>query len=117
VLLLIPALTILLPLLKLFPMAYKWSIRQRLLYWYNELKVLERRLERSRPGENAEAYVADIERIDHAARRIRVPLEFSDQHYDLRGHIDLVRRRVTEHQRLGARMQSGAQVSGMVPAE
>jgi uncharacterized protein len=117
VLLLIPALTILLPLLKLFPMAYKWSIRQRLLYWYNELKVLERRLERSRPGDNAEAYVADIERIDHAARRIKVPLEFSDQHYDLRGHIDLVRRRVAEHQRLGARMQSGAQAGGMVPAE
>jgi uncharacterized protein len=113
VLLLIPALTILLPLFKFFPMAYKWSIRQRLLYWYNELKLLERRLERSRPGEHAEAFIADIERIDHAARRIRVPLEFSDQHYDLRGHIDLVRRRVADHQRLGTRMQAGA----LVPAE
>jgi hypothetical protein len=29
--------------------------------------------------------------------RIRVPLNFSDQYYDLRSHIDLVR------QRLGAR--------------
>jgi uncharacterized protein len=113
VLLVIPALTILWPLFKLFPMAYKWSIRQRLLYWYNELKLLERRLERSRPGEHAESFGADIERIDHAARRIRVPLEFSDQHYDLRGHIDMVRRRVLDHQRMGGRMQVG----GMLPAE
>ena len=111
VLLLIPALTILWPLFKLVPMAYKWSIRQRLLYWYNELKLLERRLERSRPGEHAESFGAEIERIDHAARRIRVPLEFSDQHYDLRGHIDLVRRRVLEHQRMSGRVPVGEMVA------
>jgi uncharacterized protein len=112
VLLLIPTLTILLPLFKLFPMAYKWSVRQRLLYWYGQLKRLESRLERSAPGETADAFVSEVERIDHAARRIRVPLEFSDQLYDLRGHIDLVRRRVADHRRA-----LGPRAGALAPAE
>jgi uncharacterized protein len=125
ILLLIPTLTILLPLFKLFPMAYKWSVRQRLLYWYNELKVLERRLERTRPAEVFAAqagHIADIERIDHAARRIRVPLDFSDQLYDLRGHIDLVRRRIMDQTRV-AQVQPPALAGGhgggqmLAPAE
>jgi uncharacterized protein len=111
-LLLIPALTILLPILRFFPMAYKWSVRQRLLYWYGELKGLERRLERGLAGSSLDAHVVDIERIDTAVRRIRVPLEFSDQLYDLRGHIDLVRRRLTQQQR--ARVTMGG---GLVAAE
>ena len=94
VLLLIPALTILLPLAKVVPFLYRWAIRQRLLYWYRELKALERRLD-SR-GEDVARQLAEIDRIDMAVRRIRVPLEFSDQLYDLRGHIDLVQRRLEQ---------------------
>ena len=40
------------------------------------------------------ARLAELDRIDQAVRRIRVPLNFSDQLYDLRGHIDLVRQRL-----------------------
>ena len=36
-----------------------------------------------------------LDRIDAAVSRIRIPLPFSDQIYDLRSHIDLVRRRLT----------------------
>ena len=37
---------------------------------------------------------AEIERIDSGVRRIRYPLNFSDQFYHLRLHIDLVRQRL-----------------------
>jgi hypothetical protein len=94
ILLLIPVLTILLPMFKLVPMLYTWSIRRRLLYWYRQLKALERRLDAARPGDDVALHVAEIERIDAAVRRIHVPLNFSDQFYDLRGHIDLVRQRL-----------------------
>jgi hypothetical protein len=40
------------------------------------------------------AYQAEIERIDAGVRRIRYPLNFSDQFYHLRVHIDLVRQRL-----------------------
>jgi len=96
VLLLIPTLTIMLPLLRLVPWLYRWTIRQRLLYWYNELKQLERRLEKGVDPASIEGHLEELERIDAAVRRIRVPLEFSDQLYDLRGHVDLVQRRLTQ---------------------
>ena len=52
--------------------------------------------DRARLGEDASGQVAEIERIDAGVRRIRVPLHFSDQFYDLRGHIDLVRQRLAK---------------------
>lgn len=94
ILLLIPALTILIPLMRLAPMLYSWGVRRRLLYWYRQLKVLERKLDRAHSPEEMGAYRAEIDRIDAGVRRIRFPLAFSDQFYDLRGHIDLVRQRL-----------------------
>jgi TRAP-type uncharacterized transport system substrate-binding protein len=94
VLLLIPMLTILVPLMRLAPVFYNWSIRRRLLYWYRQLKVLEKQVDTMRPGDDVTAYQAEVERIDSGVKRIRVPLAFSDQLYDLRGHIDFVRQRL-----------------------
>ena len=93
-LVLIPALTILLPMLSVAPTVYRWSIRQRLLRWYAELRALERRLDYGPAGVNGESLLAEIDRIDAAARAIKVPLEFSDEHYELRMHIELVRQRL-----------------------
>lgn len=96
VLLLIPALTILLPLLSFLPKLYEWTVRQRLLYWYRQLKALEVRIEHAHQPADLAEHRGDIERIDAAVRRIKVPLPFFDQFYDLRGHIDFVRRRLRE---------------------
>lgn len=93
-LLLIPLLTILIPMAKLLPIIYTWSVRRRLLYWYRQLKVLEKSLDAVRTPGDLAAQQAEIERIDAGVQRIRVPLGFSDQFYDLRGHIDLVRQRI-----------------------
>jgi len=94
VLLIIPMLTILVPLMRLAPVFYSWSIRRRLLYWYRQLKALEKQVDAMRPGDEVAAYQAEVERIDSGVKRIRVPLAFSDQLYDLRGHIDFVRQRL-----------------------
>jgi hypothetical protein len=37
----------------------------------------------------------EIERIEDAVSHIRFPLAFSDQVYNLRSHIDIVRRKIT----------------------
>jgi TRAP-type uncharacterized transport system substrate-binding protein len=94
VLLLIPSLVILLPILRFVPSAYQWTVRRRLLYWYRQLKALEKSLDVPRPAGDLAAYQAEIERIEAGVRRIRYPLQFSNQFYDLRGHIDLVRQRL-----------------------
>jgi uncharacterized protein len=94
-LLLIPILSILVPLMRILPALYNWMQRRSLLYWYRQLKTLEHNID-VEPTENHLAEKqAELERIDAAVSRIRVPLYFSDQLYDLRSHIDLVRRRLT----------------------
>lgn len=95
ILLAIPVLSILIPLLRFLPMLYTWTIRRRLLHWYDKLKVLEHTLDSSpTPVQLAEVH-EELERIDRAVSRIKLPLAFSDQLYDLRGHIDLVQQRLT----------------------
>ena len=85
-------LAILLPLTRALPALYVWMIRRRLVYWYRQLKALERNLDSGQY--DAAALQAEFERIDSHVRRIRVPLYYSDKLYDLRGHIDLVRQRL-----------------------
>jgi hypothetical protein len=94
VLVLIPLLSILVPLFHYLPLLYKWSVRRRLLAWYRQLRALETSLDAApRHAELADKQAA-LDRIDAAVSRIRIPLPFSDQIYDLRSHIDLVRRRL-----------------------
>jgi hypothetical protein len=104
VLLLIPMLTILIPLMRIIPVIYAWSVRRRLLYWYRQLKLLERNIDAAVTPAERGAKAAEIERIDTAVRRIRVPLNYSDKLYDLRGHIDLVRQRLSDARQLAQRM-------------
>ena len=94
VLLLIPSLVILLPMLRIIPSVYNWTVRRRLLYWYRQLKGLEKNLDHPAQRGELSGYQAEIERIDAGVRRIRYPLNFSDQFYHLRLHIDLVRQRL-----------------------
>jgi hypothetical protein len=94
VLLLIPSLVILLPMLRIIPSVYSWSVRRRLLYWYRHLKALEKNLDHPAQKGELASFQAEIERIDAGVRRIRYPLNFSDQFYHLRLHIELVRQRL-----------------------
>lgn len=95
VLILIPLLAVILPLAKALPALYTWNVRRRLIYWYRQLKALERNLDSRGAKYDADAHHAELERIDGAVRRIRVPNFFSNELYDLRMHIDLVRQRLT----------------------
>ena len=93
-LVLIPLLALILPLTRALPATYVWLVRRRLVYWYRQLKALERSLD-SRDGRHDDgAHRAELERIDGAVRRIRVPHYFSNEFYDLRLHIALVRQRL-----------------------
>jgi hypothetical protein len=93
-LLLIPILSIVVPLGRVLPMMYNWSMRRRLLYWYRQLKQLENSLDASPTQSHLEEKLAQLDRIEAAAAKLRMPLYLSDQLYDLRGHIQLVRQRL-----------------------
>jgi len=94
VLLIIPALSILLPLFHYLPLFYRWGVRRRLLRRYQQLKTLEASIDDHPPASVVAGKLKELDRIEAAVSGISVPLPFTDQLYDLRGHIDLVRRRL-----------------------
>jgi TRAP-type uncharacterized transport system substrate-binding protein len=95
ILLAIPVLSVAIPLARFLPMLYTYMIRRRLLTWYDRLKKIEFTLDHSPTPEQVTEAGEELRRIDRAVSRLRLPLHFSDQLYDLRGHIDLVEQRLT----------------------
>ncbi len=91
----VPLIGIALPIFRFAPMIYTWRIRQRLLYWYKELKKVEYGVDAHAPHLLVAQKQAQIEEIEEAVNRIPIPLGFTNQLYDLRQHIDVVRRRLS----------------------
>ena len=94
-LILIPLLAVAVPLSKAIPAIYVWNVRRKLIYWYRQLKNLEKSLDSRGAKYDLDTHQTELERIDGAVRRIRVPNFFSNELYDLRMHIDLVRQRLS----------------------
>ena len=91
---LVTAIAIGLPLFRYLPAAYDWHIRRRLLYWYRQLKTLESSIEGDQSSKDQAAARAAVDKIEETVSHTRFPLGFANQVYDLRGHIDIVRRRL-----------------------
>ena len=91
----VPLATVALPLFKFLPWLYRWRVRQRMLGWYAELKRLESRLDAQPSPSQIAMLTQEIDRIEDEVNDSPVPLGFSEQFYNLRAHIDLVRQRLT----------------------
>lgn len=94
VLTLLVALPVLIPLARFAPAIYRWRIRRRVLYWYGVLRSLEADIRTSQSPAEREAKLARLDGLDAAIDDLRVPLEFTDQVYELRQNIDAVRTRL-----------------------
>jgi TRAP-type uncharacterized transport system substrate-binding protein len=94
---LIAAIALGLPLFRFLPTAYNWITRRRLFYWYAQLKALEASFDAGPMDKHLSEKQAEIERIEEAVSHISFPLTFSDQLYNLRSHIEIVRRKITTH--------------------
>jgi hypothetical protein len=92
--LLLPILCLAMPLMKLVPMVYTWRVRQRIFYWYGELKQVEQQLNADLTPEDIKQKLAEVDRIEEFANNTTVPLGFANILYDLRQHIEVVRRRI-----------------------
>jgi TRAP-type uncharacterized transport system substrate-binding protein len=100
---LVVLLPILIPLVRFAPQIYSWRVRRRILYWYGALKRLEAAARGAAAPEDRAQHLAELDRIETAVDEIPIPLAFSDKLYELRQHIEVVRRRLTGSARdLGA---------------
>jgi TRAP transporter TAXI family solute receptor len=96
--LLIPILTLLLPLFKGILPIYRWSIRSKTYRWYETLHQVDRQLE----SFDTQVIEQEIERLTilqkELAKQVAVPLSYMAEFYDLRLHINLILSRLEERQ-------------------
>jgi TRAP transporter TAXI family solute receptor len=93
--LLVPLLAIGIPAARLLPAIYNWRMRERVYRWYAEVRHLDTEAMTTKPAsENAESILSKLNKIEARADNVRVPLAFARELYDLKVHIDFVRRRL-----------------------
>lgn len=92
----IPAATLLYPLFKVAPPAYRWQVQRRIIRWYRDLRRLESEGraatntdDRTRVRDALTTLLADV-------GALKVPLSYNDDVYRLRAHIRLVEQLVAE---------------------
>lgn len=83
---------VLIPLTRVVPPLYEFRIRSRTFRWYRQLRHIEDRIGRAEapPAD----LLAELDRLETKARGITVPLSHTDELYELRSHIALVRARL-----------------------
>jgi TRAP transporter TAXI family solute receptor len=98
IILLIPILGVLYPMMRFLPVLYDWTMRRKISRLYGELRFLEEELETLSGKQDAAGKIAmQLERLEHQANRLKVPVAYASMLYMLRLHIDLVRAGSTRH--------------------
>ncbi len=83
---------ILIPLSRIVPPLYEFRIRSRVFRWYRQLREIEEAANRkdARPAE----LLPRLDQLEHRVEQVSVPLSYADELYALRGHIDMVRKKL-----------------------
>lgn len=93
---LLPLAAALVPLSRVLPPLVTLRLRSRVYRWYANLRAIEQALEQ--PGADLAQLRAEIETLDEQTEHIGLPLSFTNELYDLREHIHLVRKRILARQ-------------------
>ena len=95
-LILVPALLLLLPLLRLLPAVFQWIFRTRVYRHYARVNEIDRILAEQRTDptpDQRRALYEELDLIEAKLRRTNLPNSYRKQAYTLLHHIDYVRRR------------------------
>ena len=88
---LVPLITIMIPLMKIAPPAYRWGIRRKIYRWYKELRDLEMQLRAHDDSDTRQNLAHRLDVIQVQVGQLKVPLSYAEQLYHLRLHIAFVR--------------------------
>ena len=95
IIVLVPLLTLLIPLVRLTPPIYRWRVRSRIYKWYGTLREIDAVV--TGPGASREQLVQQRDRLDGLEREAlntTVPLSYMQEFYNLRLHIGYLRRQL-----------------------
>ncbi len=105
---LLPLLALLIPLVRILPPTYRWSVRKKIYKWYDEIQLIDQSATETATEINLELCLANLDKIEDEVREVEVPLGYAHELYVLRQHIDLLARQISileqelEHKRLSS---------------
>ena len=95
ILVVIPLMALVIPLVRLIPRIYAWRIRSRIYKSYGELKFIETQSREKVSPEERRHILHQLDSVEDRVDRMKLPLEYTEHIYSLRGHIHFVRERLT----------------------
>ena len=101
-LILLPMLTLLIPLIKIAPPVYRWRIRSKIYRWYRVLHDIDQKL--TTTATDAEISMCEyqdaqeqLENLEQELSAVSVPLSYMEEFYNLRIHVSYVKNKLGEH--------------------
>ncbi len=94
---LLPFLVLMLPLVKILPPFYRWLVRKRIYKWYAVLREVDPEMQvinRDRISDCLDR----LAQIEDELKDISIPLSYTDEFYNMRLHIELVRDKLNHYQ-------------------
>ena len=92
---LLPAITLLLPLFRIAPPLYRWRIRSRIFRWYEILRGIESDLRANAGSAELRKHARTLSEMEDELDDLQtVPLSYMEEFYNLRLHVEFVERRV-----------------------
>jgi hypothetical protein len=92
---LLPAIVVLIPIIRSIPHLYRWRNQTRIYRWYRALLILERKLLNEPDAEKRQQMLKRLDHIQAEVNAMKVPAFLGEQFYGLRGHIGVVRQLVS----------------------
>lgn len=87
----VPMILVLIPGMRSIPAIYRWQVRLRIFRWYRALMILEKDMAVPIAPGRGEELLRQLEQIERAVNKMKVPVSFAEQFYVLRVHIEFVR--------------------------
>ncbi|MEM1105670.1 MAG: TAXI family TRAP transporter solute-binding subunit [Pseudomonadota bacterium] len=88
--LLIPLVTLMIPLVRVAPPIYRWRVRRKIYIWYEDLRALETKGRAATNDQTREAVRDELTALQEEIGKLEVPLSYTDDVYRLRSHVAFV---------------------------
>ena len=93
---LVPLVAILIPFLNFTPQLYRWRMRSKIFRWYQELELLDPELHYEKINAQLPEYLTRLDKLEQKVSNVNVPLGYRESVYNLRIHIDMIRKRLIQ---------------------
>ena len=94
IIVMLPLFVLILPAIRSVPKFLTWRVKSRIYKQYGELKFLENQISKDAKHEEYAKFLAKLDAIEERVNQMKVPIDFTDDLYVLREHIDFVRGRL-----------------------